>query len=237
MYRVGGDRWSSSFRSHFSEWHMIGLTMVLLERVRILVCRKDHWKGKEIQSKGINTEQSLCQGAKSSLDKQRNWWLSSCFLDREERCQKLPLEKSPTQSGYQNTAGNSRERDPWTTEITWKYCISLDLRRTNSIMRKLSVWLQLLVYIIGIQQLSFSNSSFSYCFPPSLSALVSPCTPAQLIYVPDNSLNILCWLSGCAYLWACMQLLVLLIYLSQIVIYWVAVYWQPMKNPDLSILK
>lgn len=140
-----------------------------------------------------------------------------CFLDREERCQNLLLEKSPTQSGYQNTAGNPRGRG------LCKHCVSLVLRRTNSVTRKFSVWLQLLIYSIGIQQLSFANSSLSYCFPPSLSSSVFSCTPPQLTYVHDNSLNIVCWLSERAYLQACLQLLVLLIFLSHIVIYWIAV--------------
>lgn len=106
--------------------------------------QKTNWKGKEIQTKVINAEQALWQGVnRFPFDKQQNWWLSSSFIERKKRCQNLLLEKSPTQSDYQNTAGNPREEAPWTTgkNNTRKYSISFDLRRTKSVIRKL--WLQL----------------------------------------------------------------------------------------------
>lgn len=77
-----------------------------LERVRIVLCRKHHWKGKEIQTKGINTEQELCQGAKNFPWQAKELMASSCFLDRKERCQNLQQEKSLTEHSYQNIADN-----------------------------------------------------------------------------------------------------------------------------------
>lgn len=172
------------------------------------------WKTlKRNSNKGSRYRAGILPRSKREKKKNPLSRLWSCFLDREERCQNLLLEKSPTQSGYQNTAGNPRGRGPC------KHCFSLVLRRTNSVTRKLSVCLELLIYTISIQQLTLSNSSVSYCFPPSLSSSVFPCTPPQLTYDPGNSLNIACSLSERAYLQACLQLLVLLIFLSHIVIY------------------
>lgn len=197
----------------------MGLTAVSVERMRILVCRKHNWKCKQIQTKVINAEQALWQGAnRFPFDRQCNWWLSRSFFNRKKLCQNLLLEKSPTQSDYQNTAGCPREEDLWTTgkNNTWKYSISFDLRRTNSITRKLC-----LATAIDWHYWHFLTLAFLTAFLPFLLSLSKHLSSSYLCFWQLS--NSLCWLSECPSLWICLWLLVLVIYLFEIVIYWIAI--------------
>lgn len=97
---------------------MKDLTVIFFEKMKSFCAENFIEKWKKSRQREQMQSRHFAKEQRNSLDEQRNWWLSSCFPDREERYQNLPLETSPTQSDYQNTAGNPEERDPQTPEIT-----------------------------------------------------------------------------------------------------------------------
>lgn len=148
----------------------MGLTVVFVERVRIPVCRKHNWKGKEIQTKVINAEQALWQGAnRFPFDKQWNWWLSSSFLDRKKKDVRICCWRNlpPNLTIKTQLATPGKKIPEQQGKTTHENTLSFDLRRTNSITRKLC-----LATAINWHYWHFLTLAFLTAFlPPSLSSL------------------------------------------------------------------